>query len=100
MRLEQPEMAEGLFNSRDLIWWAWVLCGGVSWRGESKLLFARHNPSTLRYKAVLAYNPLLDFLLRDTWVRRLIARLTQAPVFVWLVSPRDLGFQWQTPPAG
>ena len=61
---EQAEVAEGLFNRRDLVGWAGILLGCVSWWDEPKLLFAAHNPGALGHKAVLARNPFLDFLVR------------------------------------
>jgi hypothetical protein len=64
IRSERSELAESLFDRRDLIWWAEILFGRVPWHGEAKLLFAVHNPGTLGYKTVVAQNPLLDFLVR------------------------------------
>ena len=91
--LEQPEVAEGLFNRRDLVWWAGILLRCVPWCGEAKLLFAAHNPGALGHKAVLTCNPFLDFLVRGPWTKRLmLPRLTRAPMSSFLVSPTHAGF--------
>ena len=93
IRSEEPEVAESLFNRRDLVWWAGILLGSVPWYGEAKLLFAARNPGALGHKAVLAHNPFLDFLVCGAWTKRLLlARLTRAPVSSFLVSATHAGF--------
>ena len=92
-RSEQSEVAEGLFNRRDLVSWTGILLGCVSWCGEAKLLFAVPNPGALGHKAVLARNPFLDFLVRGAWTKRLLlAGLTRAPMSSFLVSITHTGF--------
>src|SRR5216684_1501767 len=87
IRSKQPEVAESLFNRRDLVWWAGILLGCGPWRGEAKLFFAARNPGALGHKAVLARNPFLDFLVRRARTQRFVlARLTRAPMSSFLVS--------------
>ena len=62
IRSKQPEVAESLFNRRDLVWWAGILLGCGPWRGEAELLFAVQKPRALGHEAVLARDPFLDFL--------------------------------------
>ena len=95
IRLEQPEVAEGLFNRRDLVWWTGILLGCVPWRGEAKLLFAARDPGALGHKAVLPRYPFLDFLVRDAWTKRfMLAVLTRAFMSSFLVSTTHAGFGW------
>ena len=56
IRLEQPEVAEGLFNRRDLVAWAGILLGCVPWCGEAELFFAVRSPGALGHKAVLPHS--------------------------------------------
>jgi len=67
-RSKQPEPPERLLNRRNLLWWAGILFGRGSRRYEAKLLFAVQNPRALGHKAVLARDPLLDFLIGDAWL--------------------------------
>jgi hypothetical protein len=88
-------VAEGLFNRRDLVGWARILRGRVSWCGEAKLLLAVRNPGALGHKAVLPRNPFLDFLVRGAWVERfMVAVLTRASMSSFLVSITHAGFEW------
>jgi hypothetical protein len=89
---EQPEVAEGLFNRRDLVWWAEILLGCIPWCGKAKLLFAVCNPGALGHKAVLPHYPFLDFLVRDAWRRRfMLSGLTRAPMSSFFVSTAHAG---------
>jgi hypothetical protein len=93
IRSEQPEVAESLFNRRDLVWWAGILLGCGPWRGEAELLFAVQKPRALGHEAMLARDPFLDFLIGGAWTKRLmLARLTRAPMSSFLVSPTHAGF--------
>ena len=84
---EQPEVAEGLFNRRDLVWWTGIRLGCAHWCGNAKLLFAARDPGALGYEAVLPRNPFLDLLARGAWTKRfLLAGLTRAPMSSFLVS--------------
>ena len=95
LRSEQPEVAESLFNCRDLVWWAGILLGCGSGCYEAELLFAVQQPGALRHKAVLARDPFLDFLVRGAWTKRLmLAGLTRAPMSSFLVSITHPGFEW------
>ena len=90
LRSEQPEVAESLFNCRDLFRWAGILFGCGFGCYEAELLFAVQRPRRSRHKAVLAGDPFLDFLVRGAWTKRLmLAGLTRAPMSSFLVWGRS-----------
>src|SRR6266850_7278353 len=69
---EQPKPPERLLNRRDLFWRARILFGRGSGCGEAEQLLAVQQPYALGHEAMLARDPLLDFLIRGTWTDRLL----------------------------
>jgi hypothetical protein len=68
----QPELPEHLQNRGHLLRRARILIGRCSRRYEAELLFAVQKACTLGHKAVLARDPLLDFLIGDAWLDELL----------------------------
>jgi hypothetical protein len=77
-----------LLNRRDLFGRARILFGCGSGRGEAEQLLAVQQPCALGHEAVLARNPLLDFLILGTlaaWL--MIAAVTlRTPVFSIVIT--------------
>lgn len=61
-----------LLDGRDLLRRARILLGRGSWRYEVELPFAVQNPRALGHEAVLARDPLLDFLVGNAWLEGLL----------------------------
>jgi hypothetical protein len=61
--LEQPEMTECLLDYREFFRRTRIRRGFVSGRSEAEQLFAVCDPRAFGHEAVLAQNPLLDFLI-------------------------------------
>src|SRR5260370_42222293 len=83
---------EGLLNRRDLFWWARILYGYGSGRGEAEQLLAVQQPCAFGHKSVLARDPFLDFLVGDAlagWLllSGLMARLARTSSIVFSKSP-------------
>jgi hypothetical protein len=89
-RSEQPKPPERLLNRRDLFRWARILF----WRGsrcyEAELFFAVLKPCAFGHEAVLARDPLLDFLIGGPlagWLLlRLISRLARISSIIFANS--------------
>ena len=69
---EQPKPPERLLNRRDLFWRARILFGRGSGCGEAEQLLAVQQPYAFGHEAMLARDPLLDFLIRGTRTDRLL----------------------------
>jgi len=90
---EQPEVAEGLSNRRDRVWWTGIRLVCAHWCGNAKLLFAARNPGALGHKAVLPRNPFLDFLIRGPRTERFIIVVLPRPTMPsFLVTITHAGF--------
>src|SRR5260370_12519654 len=63
---------ERLLNRCDLFRWARILFRCSSLWYEAELLFTVQDPSAFRYKAVLARDPFLNFLIRGALARWLL----------------------------